>query len=271
MRLAFCFISNNNTNLMHLYYHFNYRMAVPPYIIDSYTMNVLINPPLSYHNVKMDRWNVKWKCYESFAAIDYFSIRQDSLEMAGNADLIFVGDDDFKFNEGSSEAINECCLYMERNKDCGAILLGANWGEEGKLHENEVYITNKGHLNTNRGIILRNRDRLRLMNNGFHALGAMEDSVISFTCLLDGYYIARRLHVPINHIVERNSLFPGNINQNYDLDFVRKRGIWSKVVKTLGSWEDQNIWPMGIWQHYRQMAMVNGFLLTYDIDGTIII
>jgi len=271
MRLAFCFISNNNTNLMHLYYHFNYRMAVPPYIIDSYTMNVLINPPLNYHNVKMDRWNVKWKCYESFAAIDYFSIRQDSLEMAGNADLIFVGDDDFKFNEGSSEAINECCLYMERNKDCGAILLGANWGEEGKLHENEVYITNKGHLNTNRGIILRNRDRLRLMNNGFHALGAMEDSVISFTCLLDGYYIARRLHVPIEHIVERNSLFPGNTNQNYDLDFVRKRGIWSKVVKTLGSWEDQNIWPMGIWQHYRQMAMVNGFLLTYDIDGTIII
>jgi len=269
MRLAFCFISNNNTNLMHLYYHFNYRMAVPPYIIDSYTMNVLINPPLSYHNVKMDRWNVKWKCYESFAAIDYFSIRQDSLEMAGNADLIFVGDDDFKFNEGSSEAINECCLYMERNKDCGAILLGANWGEEGKLHENEVYITNKGHLNTNRGIILRNRDRLRLMNNGFHALGAMEDSVISFTCLLDGYYIARRLHVPIEHIVERNTLSYDHDNADYNLKYLKAKGIWSKINKLIGPWKDQNIWPKGIWPYYRQMAMLNGFIPKYDVDGSL--
>ena len=269
MRLAFCFMSNNNSNLMHLYYHFNYSVAAPPYIIDSYTVNVLINPPLSYRNVKMDRWNVKWKIYNSFAHTDYFSIRQDSLEMAGNAELIFVGDDDFKFNEGSSETINECCLYMERNPDCGAILLGANFGKEGLDHGDEIYITNNGHLNTNRGIILRCKDRSRLMNDGFHALGAMEDSVISFTCLLDGYYIARRLHVPIEHIVERNTLSYDHDNADYNLKYLKAKGIWSKINKLIGPWKDQNIWPKGIWPYYRQMAMLNGFIPKYDVDGSL--
>jgi hypothetical protein len=268
MRLAFCFMSNNMKNMNSLYFNFKYNMNEPPYIIESYTKNVLINPPLfPDYQEEIPLWNTKWRSYNSSPAIDFFSMRQDSLEMAGNADVIFVGDDDFKFEEGSSEVINECCVYLEENPDCGAILLGANFGEEGKSHRDEIYITNKGHLNTNRGILVRNR--LDIMDNRFHALGALEDSIISFTCLLDGYYIARRLHVPIEHVVERNTLRSDHHNINYDLDFIKNRGIWNKVTEILGEWEEQSIWPGMIWKEYRRACMVNGRIPKYTIEGCI--
>ena len=268
MRLAFCFMTNNIERLFSLKKNFIYDVNVAPYIIDSYTLNVLTNPPIA-PELFLKKWNVKWKKYHTESpAIDYFSIRQDSLDMAGHSELIYVGDDDFKTRDNFSEVINECFLYMYRNKDCGAIILGANFGEEGKLHGNDIYITNNGHLNTNRGIILRNREKL--MDNNFHALGAMEDSVISFTCLMDGYYVARRLHVPVDHIVERNSLRENHENINYDFSFLKNRGIWNKVHNILGGWPDQNVWPKGIWKFYRRMAMVNGFVPRYDQDGHII-
>ena len=268
MRLAFCFMSNNLGNFYALSRNFSYDMAAPPYVIDSFTKNALTNPPIFDHE-ELATWNCQWKTYNSFNAIDYFSIRQDSLKMAGNADFIFVGDDDFKFRLGSSSVINECCRYMWENHDCGAILLGANFGEEGLMHEKEIYITNKGHLNTNRGIILRN-NRQELMMNAFHALGAMEDSIISFTCLMDGYYIARRLHVPIDHIDERNSILTDHPNINYDKNYIVTQGIWSKVHKQLGGWYDQNIWPKGVWSHYHQMSMIRGFTPKYDYEGNIL-
>jgi hypothetical protein len=267
MRLAFCFMSNNIHNLYALIKNFKYDMAAPPYIIDSYTKNILLNPPI-FANELLSTWNCKWKTYESFNAIDYFSIRQDSLDMAGHAKFIFVGDDDFKFNDGASKVINECCKYMEIHKDCGAILLGANFGEEGSKHGNEIYITNNGHLNTNRGIILRNR--INLMDNRLHALGAMEDSVISFTCLRMGYYIARRLHVPIDHIVERNSIMLNHNNINYDKEYIMRQGIWYKVHTQLGGWYEQDKWPKGVFQEYHQSAMINGFTPKYDVNGGII-
>ena len=267
MRLAFCFMSNHAERLALLKKNFNYDMNVAPYIIDSYTLNVLTNPPI-VPGSSLKNWNINWKKYHTESpAIDYFSIRQDSLAMADNSELIYVGDDDFKTRDDFSETINQCCLYMHQNRDCGAIILGANFGEEGKLHGNEIYITNSGHLNTNRGIILRNRKRL--MDNRFHALGAMEDSIISFTCLIYGYYVARRLHVPVDHVVERNSLKIDHDNVNYDLNYLKNRGIWSKVDKLLGGWKEQNVWPIGIWKHYRQSAMVNGFVPKYDQDGHI--
>jgi hypothetical protein len=268
VRLAFCFMSNDLRRAVGLSSCFNYTIHVPPYIIDSYTKNLLINPPMIPNDVQLlSDWNVKWKCYNSGTATDFFSIRQDSLDMAGNSDLIYVGDDDFLFN-GASGIINECCVYMDEHQDCGAILLGANLGGEGEKHGNDIYITNNGHLNTNRGILVRNRHTV--MDNRFHALGALEDTIISFTCLLDGYYIARRLNVPIKHSVERNTLMEDHKNQNYDLKFIQTRGIWNRVEEVLGEWPDQNFWPKGIWGEYRQAAMINGFEPKYDPIGEII-
>ena len=249
MRLAFCFMSNNLHNFNALSRNFDYDMGAPPYIIDSFTKIYCLIHQYQNGNISAT-WNCLHKKYYSFVAIDFFSIRQDSLEMAGNADLIFVGDDDFKFNAGSSTVINECCLYMSEHSDCGAILLGANFGEEGAKHNDEIYVTNNGHLNTNRGIILRNRKE-GLMDNRFFALGAMEDSVISFTCLINGYYIARRLHVPIDHIVERNSIMIDHQNIDYDKKYLMAKGIWSRVHKELGGWYEQDIWPKGVWKEYR--------------------
>jgi hypothetical protein len=267
MRLAFCFMSNNMENILKLYDNFHYSIT-PPYVIDSYTVNMLTNPPVHryFHPCV---WNFKWKKYNTTMATDYFSMRQDSLKMADDADVIFVGDDDFVFNIGSSEVINECCLYLKRNVDCGAILLGANFGEEGAKHGDEIYITNNGHLNTNRGIIVRNR--MNLMDNRFHALGAMEDSVISFTFLINGYYIARRLHVPIDHIVERNTLKVEHNNINYDINYLKQYGIWARVIAELDEWNEQSIWPKGIWRMYHHMAMVRGFTPRYTTDGEIIL
>jgi hypothetical protein len=262
-------MSNNLQNFYALGKNFNYDMAVPPYVINSFTKNILTNPPI-YDAENLATWNYKWKSYNSFDATDYFSIRQDSLDMAGHADLIFVGDDDFKFRYEASKIINECCRYMLDNEGCGAILLGANFGDEGAKHNDDIYITNDGHLNTNRGIILRNRKGRSLMKNSLHALGAMEDSVISFTALLDGYYIARRLHVPIDHIVERNSIKIDHVNPSYDKNYLVKKGIWSKVHMQLGGWYEQAIWPKGLWREYRRMAMIRGFVPKYDEFGNIV-
>jgi hypothetical protein len=269
MRLAFCFMSNDLRRAVGLDSTFNYTMAAPPYIIDSYTKNILINPPMILEDaLLLPNWNVQWKRHNSFGATtDFFSLRQDSLSMAGNSDLIYVGDDDFLF-DGASSIINECCVYLEEHQDCGAILLGANLGGEGEKHGTDIYITNNGHLNTNRGILLRNRECL--MNNSFHALGALEDTIISFTCLLDGYYIARRLNVPITHTVERNTLKEDHTNRNYDLKFIKTKGIWNRVTEILGEWPDQNIWPKGIWGEYRRVAMINGFEPKYDQEGEIL-
>jgi hypothetical protein len=262
-------MTNKLQNFYALGKNFHYDMAANPRVIDSFTKNILTNPPVWKHE-ELATWNCLWKTYNTpDQLVDYFSIRQDSLNMAGDAEYIFVGDDDFKFNEGSSEVINECINYMWNNNDCGAILLGANFGEEGAKHGDEVYITNNGHLNTNRGIILRN-NRKELMVNAFHALGAMEDSIISFTCLLDGYYVARRLHVPIDHIVERNSIMLDHTNINYDKHFILTQGIWSKVHKQLGGWYEQHIWPKGVWSHYHQMSMIRGFTPKYDYEGNIL-
>jgi hypothetical protein len=246
--------------------NFKYSIATPPYTVDSFTKNILVNPPID-SAIGLAGWNVKWKIYHANYCIDYFSIRQDSLEMAQNADVIYVGDDDFKFDIDASKVINECCLYMIQNPDCGAILLAANFGGLGEITGDQITIVNNGHLNTNRGIIVRNRPKL--MENRFHALGAMEDSIISFTCLMDGYYIARRCNVPIRHIVERHTLREHHDNPNYDLNWLKHYGVWSKVSKLLGGWEDQNIWPPGIWTHYRQAAMVFGRIPRYTPEGEI--
>jgi hypothetical protein len=269
MRLAFCFMSNRLDCLRSLI-NLDYDNNVPPYIIESYTKNILFNPPIR-DDIYIDgsQWNYKWLAVHTGSPkIDYFTLRQASLEMAGNADLIYVGDDDFIFGPGASGVINECCLYMEEHLHCGAILLGANFGAEGAKHGNEIYITNHGHLNTNRGIIVRNR--APVMDSNFHALGAMEDSIISFTCLMDGYYIARRLHVPIEHFVTRNTLAEDHDNPNYDLKFIKHRGIWNRVEEVLGRWPMQEVWPREIFREYRQAAMINEWPARYQEDGTII-
>lgn len=244
----------------------NYTCNEPPYVIDSYTKNILGNPPLQPDIMLNDNWNYSWATYCA-NQIDYFHLRQASLKMAGDADFIFVGDDDFIFGAGAPRVINECCQYLLLNQSCGAILLGANFGGEGAKHGDEIYITNNGHLNVNRGIVLRNRDRL--MDNRFHATGALEDSIINFTCLLDGYYICRRLHVPIEHSISRNTLSTQHSDMNYDMDFIKSQGIWSKVNKFIGPWQEQSIWPYGIWDKYRQAAMRNGRDIRYGLNGEI--
>jgi len=157
--------------------------------VDSFTRNILVNPPFPYM-FHLPGWNCEYKTYNFRDAIDMFMMRQDSFKMARNSDIIFIGDDDFEFMHGSTAVINQCCLHMTENLDCGAIYLGGNFGGEGDHHKNEIYITNKGHLGTNRGILVRNRKGM--MDNRLHALGANFDSVIGFTCLLQGYYVARR-------------------------------------------------------------------------------
>jgi hypothetical protein len=232
--------------------------------VDSFTKNVLFNPPVPPTN-RWDDWNVRWKAYHSGEYTDYFSIRQDSLAMAENADIIFVGDDDFIFQEGSSQVIDECCFYMDENKDCGAIYLAANFGDAYKSHGNEIYIINNGHLGTNRGIILRNREVM--MWNEFHALGANEDFIIGYTCVLQGYYLCRKLHMPIEHPANNNRI---GTSKNSEIDFLMSKGIMSKINKHLGYWADHNQWPEGIFKIYHKNALAIGWKPRYTADGEII-
>jgi hypothetical protein len=265
MRLAFCFLSNKEDGLRNLRSHIYYIMNTPPYVIDSYSLNLLINPPLQ-SDLYFPDWNVEYRQYFSFPVIDMFSMRQDSLAMARNAEFIFIGDDDMRFEEGSSEVINECCYYMIKNEDCGAIYLGGNFGGEGAKHGKEIYIDNKGYLGTNRGILVRNRPVM--LDQRLHAPGANFDAALAFTCLMQGYYVARRLHVPIQHLTT-NVMKENHPNQFYDLNYLRSQGIMSKVNEVIGRWTNHALWPTGIFYLYRQAAMRQGFICKYDEDGVI--
>jgi hypothetical protein len=263
MRLSFCFLSNRKVTFENLINNFHFEADVH---VQSWTKNILLNPPISPHTYA-PYWNIKYKEYNSFPVADMFWMRQDSIDMAGHADLIYIGDDDMEFKDKSSEAINECCAYMEENIDCGAIYLGGNFGGEGDSHGNEIYIANKGALGTNRGILVRNRPVV--MDNCFHALGAMFDCAVGFTCLIQGYYIARRLHVPIEHHT-KTMLEYGHPNLFYDLKYINTYGIRAKMMEVIGGeWTDRQAWPKNIFSIYRQAAMVAGRELVYDIDGNI--
>jgi hypothetical protein len=244
-------------------------MNVPPHIIDNYTLNVLTNPPIRFNQIYNERWNIKWKSYHTGRYIDFFSIRQDAIAMADNADFIFIGDDDMKFKEGFSETINECCFYLKENPDCGAILLSGKFGDEYKYHGNEIYIINSGHVSINRGIMLRNRPNM--MDNRLHAVGACDDWALNFTCLIQGYYLARKLNVPIDHDTQTRIGYMGapGVNVNSDLDFLRSHGIFYKIYKVIGELTDPGIWPKNIFSLYRQQAIKKGFMPKYDVDGNI--
>jgi hypothetical protein len=264
MRLAFCFLSNNVRNFHKLYESFHYNVHDVSYsCVDSITKNVLFNPPMLYCDRWSD-WNVKWKSYNFRTPIDMFWMRQDSLDMAGHADLIYIGDDDMIFQKGSTAVINQCCVYMRDNPDCGAIYLGGNFGGEGDKHKDEIYIANTGALGTNRGILVRNRPCV--LDDKFHALGAIFDAIVGFTCLLDGLYIARRLHVPIEHDT-KNVLKKDHTNLFYNSSYVQEHGMMGKVNKLIGEWKDYNKWPADIFGFYRREAMRKGYAPRYDVLG----
>jgi hypothetical protein len=268
MRLAFCFLSNNIENFFYLHGSFHYDLNDVSYsCVSSFTKNVLFNPPIMHINYLED-WNINYKYYRFRTAIDMFQMRQDSFDMARNSDIIYIGDDDMKFRAGSTAVINQCCVYMKDNLDCGAIYLGGNFGGEGDFHKDEIYITNKGHLGTNRGILVRNR-KDKLLDNRLHALGANFDAIIGFTCLMQGYYVARRLHVPIEHYTTK-IMKKDHHDINYDLGFLRRHGIMSKVNEHIGKWEDHAIWPENIFKLYRNASMRKGWIPKYTPEGDVI-
>jgi hypothetical protein len=106
------------------------------------------------------------------------------------------------------------------------------------------------------------------LDNRLHALGANFDAVVGFTCLLQGLYVARRLHVPIEHNTTQ-IMKEGHLNLNYNLIYLLEYGIMAKVNEAIGKWEDHAVWPENIFQHYRQAAMRNGYDFKYDVEGNI--
>jgi hypothetical protein len=264
MRLSFCFLSNNIQNFQNMDQSFHFSLNDNS-CISSFTKNVLFNPPIARY-CYIPNWNYKWKIYHSYPTIDMFWMRQDSLYMAENADIIYIGDDDMEFKEGSTEVINQCCAYMQDNQDCGAIYLGGNFGGEGDFHKDEIYIANKGELGTNRGILVRNKPVI--LDNRFHALGAIFDCIVGFTCMMQGMYVARRLHVPIEHFTT-NILKENHEQLFYDLNYINKLGIRNKVNEVIGEWTDRKGWPPSIFTQYRQAAMKSGYYPKYDIYGNI--
>ena len=115
MRLAFVAISNRIEDAKKLNENYKYDINTPPYIVESYTKNVLINPPIP-RDFYVEGWNCQWKIYHCSPTHDAFWMRQDALDMAKNAELIYICDDDMEFKDGASQWINECCVYMKDNE-----------------------------------------------------------------------------------------------------------------------------------------------------------
>jgi len=268
-RLAFCFLSNNYSNFTNMKKTFNYNLHHSSNNnVDSFTCNVLFNPPVyNTHYYDETVWNVEFKKYNHGKVIDMFAMRQDSIAMAGHSEFIFIGDDDLEFRTGATETINQCVDYMVKREDCGAIYLGGNFGGEGDKHGTEIYITNHGHLGTNRGILVRNRPIV--LDNDLHAPGANFDFAVGFTALVQGYYIARRLHTPIDHHT-KNVISLDNPNVFYNLQFLQEKGIMSKVNKYIGEWVDHSVWPDEIFTKYNFSAYRKDFKPAYSCEGKIL-
>jgi hypothetical protein len=266
-RLAFCFLSNNLEKLYKMEKNFIYKNKDS--CIDSFTVNVLVNPPVK-NGYFHPKWKTKWTRSFTDGPIDYFTLRQESLDMANHADLIYIGDDDFSFKEGSTEIINECCQYMINNLYCGAIYLGGKFGGEGAQRGDKIFIANKGSLGTNRGIILRNTGRDWLMDNNMHALGACEDATIAFSMLKNGYYIARRLNVSSIDSVSLGVISEDNENINYNLQFIKEKGIRYKVGQYIGTWDSRTEWPENIWSMYVDECAFFKRKAFYDRMGNIL-
>jgi hypothetical protein len=267
MRLAFCFISNQQEKLKELHDNFIYDIYHESNrCVSSFTVNVLTNPPIS-RAFYLGDWNFKWISIKSRNATDFFSLRQESIKMTLWADIIFIGEDDMKFLPGSTEVINQCVDFMRLNPQCGAIYLGGNFGGEGAMHDDEFYIANSGSLGTNRGIMLRNRPEL--LDNSLHALGACEDAIMGFTALMQGYWIARRLN--IQSIIHENThrISEDTPDINYSLPFIRNEGLRYSVGKIIGPWESRTEWPPNIFAHYRRACIVRGFTPRYTYEGEI--
>jgi hypothetical protein len=190
------------------------------------------------------------------------------MAMAPNADVIFIGDDDMRFKKGSTEIINQCCQYMEDNPNCGIILLGGKFGGEGAHHGDEIYIANKGSMGLNRGIMIRNRPVM--MDNRFYALGALDEVVICLTAMMQGYYVSRRLNISCIEHDNLGRISEDNPNIDYNLNYIRTKGIRSKIEKVLGKWESREEWPPGIWVEYRIACTMRDKNPVYDLDGSII-
>jgi hypothetical protein len=101
-----------------------------------------------------------------------------------------------------------------------------------------------------------------VMDNRLHAVGACDDWVIGFTAMMQGYYLARKLYVPIDHPVKTRL-------EGSTLEHLKTKGIFSKISEVIGPIEDPGIWPKNIFSLYRQAAMRNGFVCKYDVKGGI--
>jgi hypothetical protein len=267
MRLAFCFISNRPAYLYDLEKNFIYDINDPSNTcVSSFSMNILTNPPIPSLFVH-PKWHTKWVNYNSNIAVDYFALRQDSFTMANNADIIYMGDDDMKFKKGSTEIINKCCQYMKNNPTCGIIFLGGKFGGEGALHNDEIFIANKGSMGTNRGILIRNRPII--MDNRLHALGSCEELAMGLTALMQGYYITRRLNISEIEHESKGRISEDNENINYNLSFLRTKGIRSKIDLVIGKCDNREEWPKDIWPLYRKACIINGNHPIYTYEGEI--
>jgi hypothetical protein len=266
MRLAFCFMSNDKEKANEMDYKISFDIHYPyNKVISSVTRHVLFNHPIS-PKFNLPKWHCEHRNYDTLGPTDFVTMRQDSLDMAKNSDFIFVGDDDMQFLVGSVGTISQCIEYMIEYPDCGVIYLGGGFGEEGLNHGDEIFIANRDWLATNRGMILRNKPVH--IDNRLFALGSGADVAMGFTCLMQGYYIARRLHTPILHDT-KNRWLNHNRNITYDLQYIQEKGIIAKVNQVIGPWEGFPEWPKAIFSLYRQEAMRNGRIPKYDENGEI--
>jgi hypothetical protein len=268
MRLAFCFMSNKIEKLRHMHDHFIYDLNhVSNQCVDTFSVNVLTNPPI-HREFSFLEWNFKWVDIRSHIATDFFTLRQESIKMAPYADIIYIGDDDMEFREGSTEVINHCTMYMENHKDCGAIYLGGNFGGEGAHHGGEIFISNTGSFGINRGVILRNRPEL--LDNRLHALGACEDAIMGFTALMQGYYIARKLNIQSIYHESAHRIGEDAEDINYNLPYIRNYGFRKVVGQVIGPWESRTEWPKDIWHLYLKKCKFFRCEPRYDENGSIV-
>ena len=199
------------------------------YPIDGGDVFLLAQPPFreDFYHIGVE---TTWIQYPKADVTDWMGIRRDCLNV-GDYEYYYIVDDDIIFTKESPAFIEKALQYMDDNPLCGALYFCGTVG--GMCTEQKVIRIEGGHLNTNRGILIRGGHAP--FHDKFHFTGACDDWALGLTKIMQGFYIARYFMAPMD-VRQPTQLGRGSGTLTYDMEFIEsERGFLGNCMRILSS------------------------------------
>lgn len=138
------------------------------------------------------------------------SFRNQSFMISSDADFYIVADCNFEFSYGtkqypysSGERYIECLRYLNYFQKCGFVMCEGSLG--GSVQKTEISSTKTGLFATTRGIVVRNIGWEKLFKDTTHLIGGLEESVLCYHLIEEGFYPAKQFNNPTRHKAKKKA------------------------------------------------------------------